>query len=281
MNPYLRLIRFDKPVGTWLLMYPTLWALLLAGNGKLHFGISLAFLLGVFLARSAGCAINDFADADFDSKVERTKNRPLATGEISKKSALLFCAILCIAAFLIALVFLQVKTLYYSVPALFLLASYPFTKRFLPLPQAYLSIAFSFGIIMAFIELQNKVSFLAILLFLANVFWVIAYDTIYAMVDYNDDIKIGIKTSAITFGKNVVVIVMSLYGLSVITLLLCGFMAHLSMWFYLGLLVYILQVIYIYTQIKDKQREKCFKAFLYNNKIGIVLSLAIALGLWY
>jgi 4-hydroxybenzoate polyprenyltransferase len=215
----------------------------------------------VFLTRAAGCAINDYADSDFDGKVERTANRPLATGVISKKSALLITAILSIGAFLLAWFCLKRITLLWSIPALLIFVSYPFFKRFFPIPQLYLGIAFSFGILMAFIEAVNQIPIIAIALFMANLFWVLAYDTIYALVDLPDDLKIGIKTSAITFGRHVIAIVMLCYVMFVLLLTYVGYIADLNWCYWLSVLIIIGLIIYVYVQIKHKDRDSCLEPF--------------------
>ncbi len=201
IRDYLQLIRFDKPIGTLLLLWPTLWALFFATNGVPPFKYLLVFTLGVFLTRASGCAFNDIADSDFDKYVARTQNRPLARGVISKTKAFIFAIILSLVAFILAICFLSFHTILLCIPALIIYITYPLFKRFFAIPQAYLGVAFSFGILMAFMQIQNNLNYIAWLTFMANLFWVIGYDTIYALVDIKDDLKIGIKTSAITFGK--------------------------------------------------------------------------------
>lgn len=275
-NPYLRLIRFDKPIGTLLLLWPTLWALFIASNGRPPTYTIIVFILGVFLTRSAGCVINDYADANFDKYVERTKDRPLASGEISKKYALYFFLMLSIAAFILAYTTLKPTTLLLSIPALVIFVTYPFTKRFFAIPQAYLGVAFSFGILMAFMELQNHISGIAWLIFLANFFWVIGYDTIYAMVDMKDDLKIGIKTSAITFGANVVHIICICYMVFAILLAYMAHLLHLG-YFFWGL--WLCAVCLLAYQVKAaNKRVKLFQMFLLNNKVGYIILAAIFLG---
>src|SRR6478672_6187730 len=200
LNAYEKLMRLDKPIGILLLLWPTLWGLWLAAGGVPSMMVLAIFVMGTVLMRSAGCVVNDYADRDFDGHVERTKNRPLATRSVSTKEALLLAAGLSLVAFLLILP-LNRLTLELSVVALFLAGSYPFTKRFFAMPQAYLGIAFSFGIPMAFAAQTGEVPLMAWFLMGANLLWVIAYDTEYAMVDKVDDLKIGIKTSAITFGR--------------------------------------------------------------------------------
>lgn len=275
---YLRLIRFDKPIGTLLLLWPTLWALWVAFDGLPPLSILFAFVAGVFLTRSAGCAINDYADSDFDGAVERTKGRPLATGVISKKSALLVTALLSLAAFVIAILCLHRLTLLWSLPALLIFLTYPYFKRFFPIPQLYLGIAFSFGILMAFIEARNTIPVIGYVLFFANLLWVLAYDTIYALVDLPDDLEIGIKTSAITFGRYVIPIIMLCYLVFIVLLAFAGVSLKLSLPFWLSILVTIVLIVRIYWQIYRKERNLCFKAFLYNNNIGLVIFIGFCLA---
>src|SRR5574343_1249165 len=201
LDLYEKLMRLDKPIGILLLLWPTLWALWLSSDGRPDWVVLWVFVLGTVLMRSAGCVINDYADRDFDRHVERTKERPLTAGRVTTKEALWLFAGLSLVSFALVLALGKPLVIWMSVPALFLAASYPFTKRFLAIPQAYLGIAFGFGIPMAYAAHLGQVPAEAWWLLLANVFWAVAYDTEYAMVDRNDDLKIGIKTSAITFGR--------------------------------------------------------------------------------
>lgn len=262
-----RLMRLNKPIGILLLLWPTLWALLIAGQGKPDMSIVLIFVLGTVLMRSAGCVMNDIADADFDGLVERTKNRPLAKKEITKKSAYLLTATLSLVAFFLVNL-LNVLTVKLSFLALFLAATYPLTKRFFAMPQAYLGIAFGFGIPMVFAAINNEVPVAAWILLLANVFWAVAYDTEYAMVDRDDDLKIGIKSSAITFGRYDVLAVMLCYLATLVLLVLVGNQLAMSMYYYVGLLMAAVVAIYHYFLIKNRDRENCFNAFLGNNWFG-------------
>ncbi len=280
MQNYFRLLRLDKPIGTLLLLWPTWWALWIAYAGIPNVGVLFAFSAGVFLTRSAGCAINDYADRNFDGLVARTAGRPLATGVIKPKMALLITGVLSLSAFVIAWYWLKPLTLLWSIPALFIFVSYPFFKRFFPLPQLYLGVAFSFGILMAFIEHQGDLPLVAWLLFSANLLWVLAYDTIYALVDLPDDLKIGIKTSAITFGRYVIEIIMLCYFVFWLLLVLIGVVCGFS-WVYFCGLVLILYLIYqVYQQIKTRERNLCFKAFLYNNRLGYWVFILIVLSYW-
>ena len=264
---YARLMRIDKPIGTLLLLWPTLWALWIAAEGWPPLYILAIFIAGTFLMRSAGCVINDYADRDFDGHVERTRNRPLATGAVSPGEALALAAGLSAAAFVLVLP-LNTLTILLSVPALLLAGSYPFTKRFFAIPQAYLGIAFGFGIPMAFAAVTGTVPATGWLMLLANIFWAVAYDTEYAMVDRPDDLKIGIKTSAITFGRHDVLAVMLCYAAAFALLAVVGVLAGLGFAWYLGLLVACAIAGYHYTLIRARERADCFKAFRHNNWVG-------------
>lgn len=271
---YIRLMRIDKPIGTLLLLWPTLWALWLAAEGWPPLHILVIFTIGTFLMRSAGCVINDYADRDFDGHVERTKNRPLATKSVSPREALLLAAGLSLLSFVLILP-LDPLVIWLSVPALFLAASYPFTKRFFAIPQAYLGIAFGFGIPMGFAAVAGEVPAVAWLMLLANVFWAVAYDTEYAMVDRPDDLKIGIKTSAITFGRFDVVAVMLCYGAALGLLAVVGAMTGAGAAYYLGLAAAAGIAGYHYTLIRARERADCFKAFRHNNWLGAVVFAGI------
>jgi len=260
-------MRIDKPIGTLLLLWPTLWALWIAAEGWPPLHILAIFIVGTFLMRSAGCVINDYADRDFDGHVERTRNRPLATGAVSPGEALALAAGLSAAAFVLVLP-LNTLTILLSVPALLLAGSYPFTKRFFAIPQAYLGIAFGFGIPMAFAAVTGTVPATGWLMLLANLFWAVAYDTEYAMVDRPDDLKIGIKTSAITFGRHDVLAVMLCYAAAFVLLAVVGVLAGLGFAWYLGLLVACAIAGYHYTLIRARDRADCFKAFRHNNWVG-------------
>jgi 4-hydroxybenzoate polyprenyltransferase len=276
LGHYEKLMRLDKPIGILLLLWPTLWGLWLAADGVPSTNILVIFILGTVLMRSAGCVVNDYADRNFDAHVERTKNRPLATGKLSSKEALLLAAGLSLCAFLLILP-LNRLTLELSVFALFLAASYPFTKRFFAMPQAYLGIAFSFGIPMAFAAQTGEVPNIAWLLMAANLLWVIAYDTEYAMVDKVDDLKIGIKTSAITFGRFDVAGVMLCHITFIATMAVIGLMEQLGIIYYAGLAVALGLIRYQYRLIHDRDRANCFKAFLHNNWVGATIFAGIAL----
>jgi 4-hydroxybenzoate polyprenyltransferase len=269
-------MRLDKPIGILLLLWPTLWGLWLAADGFPDMNILVIFLLGTILMRSAGCVVNDYADRNFDPHVERTKNRPMATGRVRTREALLLAAGLSLIAFLLILP-LNRLTLALSVLALFLAASYPFTKRFFAMPQAYLGIAFSFGIPMAFAAQTGEVPFIAWVLMAANLFWVIAYDTEYAMVDKVDDLKIGIRTSAITFGNFDVLGVMLCHAGFLGIMTAVGLIQQLGIIYYIGLAVALGLIAYQYRLIHDRDRGRCFKAFLHNNWVGAAVFAGIAL----
>ena len=271
---YIRLMRIDKPIGTLLLLWPTLWALWVAAEGWPPLHILVIFVIGTFLMRSAGCVINDYADRDFDGHVERTKNRPLATKSVSPREALLLAAGLSLLSFVLILP-LDPLVIWLSVPALFLAASYPFTKRFFAIPQAYLGIAFGFGIPMGFAAVAGEVPAVAWLMLLANVFWAVAYDTEYAMVDRPDDLKIGIKTSAITFGRFDVLAVMLCYAAAIGLLGVVGVLIEAGVVYYLGLAAAAGIAGYHYTLIRARERADCFKAFRHNNWFGAAVFAGI------
>ncbi len=273
---YLKLIRFDRPIGTLLLLWPTLWALWIAGNGHPQWLHVLVFALGTFLMRSAGCAINDYADRDFDPHVQRTAARPLAAGLIKPKEALLVAAVLALIAFVLVVCFLNTLTIELSFAALFLAASYPFTKRFFAMPQAYLGLAFGFGIPMAFAAETGAVPALAWWLLLANVFWTVAYDTEYAMVDRDDDLRIGIRTTAILFGRADVTAVMFCYLAALAILMAIGKTIGLSWPYWLGMTAAAGITLYHYTLIRERQRDTCFRAFLHNTWFGFAVFCGLA-----
>ena len=264
---YFRLVRLDKPIGTVLLLWPTLCALWIASNGHPDPLLIVIFTLGTFLMRSAGCAINDYADRDFDKFVKRTKERPITSGRIRAWEAVAVAATLALVSFLLILP-LNALTKWMSIPALFVAGTYPYTKRFFALPQAYLGVAFGFGIPMAFAAVQDQVPLLAWVLLLSNVFWSLAYDTEYAMVDRDDDLKIGIKTSAITFGRFDVVAVMLCYVGALGIQAGVGVYLGFGWPFWLGMAVAVSFAIYHYFLIRGRERMPCFAAFRHNNWLG-------------
>jgi len=273
---YEKLMRLDKPIGTLLLLWPTLWGLWLAAEGRPDWMLVWIFALGTLLMRSAGCVINDYADRDFDPHVERTRERPLAARQVSTREALILAGVLALCAFLLILP-MSSTVWALSLVALFLAASYPYTKRFFALPQAYLGIAFGFGIPMGFAAVQGAIPVEAWMLLLANVFWALAYDTEYAMVDREDDLKIGIRTAAITFGRYDVIAVMVCYLAALAILAGVGWRLHLGAAFYAGLIVAGALAGYHYTLIRNRTREGCFKAFRHNTWFGAAIFVGIVM----
>ena len=273
---YFRLIRADKPIGILLLLWPTLWALWMASGGVPALDVLAIFVIGTALMRSAGCAINDYADRDFDRHVKRTVDRPLTSGKIRGWEAVMVAAVLAIASFLLILP-LNALTKQLSVVAVVVAGTYPYFKRFFAIPQAYLGIAFGFGIPMAFAAVQGAVPGVAWWLLVANVFWAVAYDTAYAMVDRDDDIKLGMRTSAITFGRFDVAAIMLCYGASLAIFLLCGWSLGLRWWFVAGVAVAGGIALYHYMLIRHRDRMNCFKAFRHNNWLGAALFIGVAL----
>lgn len=274
IDAYERLIRLDKPIGALLLLWPTLWAVWIAASGRPQPEVVVIFVMGTILMRSAGCAMNDWADRDFDGKVARTRDRPLAAGEISPKEALAVSAVFAACAFCFVL-FLNAYAIVLSVAALAIAAAYPFAKRFLPLPQLGLSIAFSFGIPMAFAAVRNSLPWECWVLFAANACYAFAYDTEYAMVDREDDLKIGIRSSAITLGRRDVAAVMGSYVLMALLLAGLGFALQMPWPYHAGLAVAGAMMAYHYVLIRGRSRERCFRAFRYNNWIGLILFAGI------
>jgi len=275
LHLYIQLTRLNRPIGILLLLWPTLWAVWIAGAGSPSLLILFIFALGTVLMRSAGCAINDYADRHIDLHVERTQHRPLTSGKVSERETVWLAVILALLAFALILP-LNPLTWLLAFPAAFLAGSYPFTKRFFAIPQAYLGIAFGFGIPMAFAAQIGHVPPVAWVLLLANVFWAIAYDTEYAMVDRDDDIHLGIHSSALLFGSFDVAAVMTCYAITLILLALAGVMAGLGGVYFVGLLVAAGIALHHYTLIKDRQREQCFAAFLHNNWFGAAVFAGVA-----
>lgn len=277
LTQYWRLMRAHRPIGTLLLLWPTLWALWLAADGTPPWSVLIIFVLGTFFMRSAGCVINDVADRHFDGHVARTKDRPLVAGWVSVREAITVFVILLTLSAVTVLPIITPLLAGLAVIAAFLAASYPFTKRFFAIPQGYLGIAFGFGIPMAFAAILGTVPAVAWWMLLANVFWAVAYDTEYAMVDRPDDLKIGIKTSAITFGRYDVAAVMACYGLTLAILAGVGFAMGLGLSYWLGLLAAAGIAIYHYGLIKDRDTGRCFAAFMHNNWFGAAIFAGIAL----
>ena len=278
LQAYAYLIRLDKPIGTLLLLWPTLWALWLASSGMPDLSILFIFVVGTFLMRSAGCAMNDYADRNFDRHVQRTKDRPVTSGKISGKEAVAVALALALIAFLLIQP-LNIFTKQLSVLALLVAFIYPFTKRFFAIPQAILGIAFGFGIPMAYAAVLNFIPLEAWVLFVGNIFWAIAYDTAYAMVDREDDLRLGLHTSAITFGKYDVVAIGLCYGILLMTQLWVAYLADLSNYFLVGWIMALACAIYHMQLVSTRKREECFFAFRHNNWLGGFLFLGIVLGL--
>jgi 4-hydroxybenzoate polyprenyltransferase len=273
---YVRLMRLDRPIGIWLLLWPTLWALWIASRGKPAAGIFLIFVFGTVIMRSAGCVINDYADRSFDPRVQRTKHRPLALGSISSIEALVLFTILALTALLLALQ-LNKFTLLYAVAGAFIAITYPFVKRFLSVPQLYLGVAFGAGIPMAFAAQIEQVPRVAWLMLLANMLWVTVYDTMYAMVDREDDLKIGVRSTAILFGDSDRHIIAVLQIMTLISLYLVGRIIHFGRWYEAGLSAGALFFVYQLWLIRDRVREECFRAFLNNNYFGLAVFVGILL----
>ncbi len=274
---YTKLVRLDKPIGSLLLLWPTLCALWLASSGKPDWHLVLIFSIGTVLMRSAGCAINDFADRDFDRHVKRTADRPLTSGQIKSWEAVMVAAVLALVS-LALITPLNQLTKQLSVLAVLIAASYPYFKRFFALPQAYLGIAFGFGIPMAYAAVLDTVPAEAWVLLLANIFWALAYDTEYAMVDRDDDLRIGIRTSAITFGRFDVLAVMFCYAVSLALITAVGVQHGLGKAFFIGMLVASLIAAYHWTLIRGRDRLRCFAAFRHNNWLGAAVFAGVALG---
>ncbi len=277
LTQYEKLMRLDKPIGILLLLWPTLWGQWLATRGQPVWPIVWIFILGVILMRSAGCVINDYADRDFDPQVARTRNRPIAAGKVSPREALILAAALALAAFLLILP-LNKQVLGLSVVALFLAASYPFTKRFFAIPQAYLGIAFGFGIPMGYAAIWGAIPADAWILLAANVFWAIAYDTEYALVDYADDLKIGIKTSAISFGSFAIHAIAFCYAATLALLAWAGLRMHLGWPYYAGLTTAGGLALYHLWLIRERDPQACFRAFLHNAWLGAAIFAGIVIN---
>ncbi len=275
LHYYSQLIRLDRPIGIYLLLWPTLWGLWIASKGIPDIKLLLIFSLGVVLMRSAGCAINDFADRKIDAHVERTKSRPLASGKITAKEAIAVFIVLSLAAFLLVLQ-LNTTTIYLSFVAVILAASYPFMKRFHSLPQLHLGAAFAWAIPMAFTAVTEQTPPLeAWLLFVATLMWTIAYDTMYALSDKADDLKIGVKSSAILFGKYDKLIIALLQIATLISLISVGLIAGLGLYYYISLFIALLLFIYQHNMIKNREPIASLQAFLHNNWVGIVIFIGI------
>jgi len=277
IRDYVQLTRLDRPIGIWLLLWPTLWALWIAGRGKPDARLFIIFVAGTILMRSAGCAVNDYADRSFDPHVERTKGRPLAAGRISPVEALLLFAALALTALGFALQ-LNGLTLLYAVFGAALAVSYPFIKRFLSVPQLYLGVTFGWGIPMAFAAQLERVPRVAWLLLIANVLWVTVYDTMYAMVDRDDDVKIGVRSTAILFGDSDRHIIATLQAMTLFSLYLIGGMLRMGPWYYAGLMAGAVFFVYQLWLIRARDAQGCLRAFLNNHYFGLSVFLGLALN---
>ncbi|MFT5032595.1 MAG: 4-hydroxybenzoate polyprenyltransferase [Bacteroidia bacterium] len=273
---YIKLMRFDRPIGTYLVLWPTLWALWLAADGLPPIGTLLIFICGVVLMRTAGCVINDYADRNIDGHVERTKGRPLATGAVSEKEALWLFAGMCVSAFALVLLTNQLTVLL-SFAALALVASYPFMKRYTHFPQVVLGAAFAWSVPMSFAAVQNTVPPEAWLVYLAVVIWTVAYDTFYAMVDRDDDLKIGLKSTAIYFGNEDRLITGILQVSTLFIFLIMGSRFGLGFIYFVGIAIAASLFVYQQRLIKNRLRDNCFQAFLNNNYVGMAVFAGIAL----
>jgi 4-hydroxybenzoate polyprenyltransferase len=278
LDAYERLVRLDKPIGTLLLLWPTLWALWLAAGGMPRIELIIIFVVGTLLMRSAGCAINDYADREFDRHVKRTRTRPLAAGEIRPREALAVGAVLAAVAFCFVL-FLNGLAIALSFVALAIAASYPYAKRFFPLPQAWLGIAFGFGIPMAYAAVQARLPTESWLLLAANVFYAFAYDTEYAMVDRDDDAALGVHSSALTLGRWDVTAVLASYAAMLALLIAVGALRGIAWPYYAGVAAAGAMMLYHASLIRDRSREGCFKAFMHNNWVGAAIFAGIVLSL--
>lgn len=278
LKDYADLTRFNRPIGSLLLMWPTLWALWLAADGWPEWHLIFIFVLGVFSMRSAGCVINDFADRKVDGFVDRTKNRPLPSGRVSELEALGLFAGLVVLSFVLVLL-TDWKTILLSGVALFLAALYPFMKRYTHLPQLFLGLAFSWAIPMAYSAQGGSLLDPQLwMLFVANCLWTIAYDTYYAMTDRPDDIKIGIKSTAILFGRYDLLVILILQGLTLSLMMWIGVIAQLGLLYFISLLGAVYLFYQQYLQAKDRDRQACFRSFLDNNRVGYCIFAGILLG---
>jgi 4-hydroxybenzoate polyprenyltransferase len=276
LGQYWKLVRGDRPIGVLLLLWPTWWALWIASAGVPSLWTLFVFTAGVWLTRSAGCVINDYADRWLDPQVERTRGRPLATGAVSGREALLVFAALMIAAFALVLT-LNRLAVYLSIVGLFLAASYPYLKRYTYLPQVYLGLAFGWGIPMAFAAVQGSVPPVAWVLYFANILWATAYDTWYAMVDRDDDIRAGSKSTAILFGDMDLIAQAVLFALMFAALWMVGRQAQLGLYYWAALGAAALLAAYEFRIARHREREACFRAFLHNNWVGAAVFAGIAI----
>lgn len=267
---FIQLARLDRPIGIYLLLWPALWALWIAAEGQPSFKLIFIFVVGVILTRTGGCIVNDYADRHFDGQVRRTANRPLATGRISGREALVVAALLGLLSFALVL-FTNRFTVLLSVGALLLACTYPYMKRHTYLPQVVLGAAFAWSIPMSFAAVQETVPLVAWLIYLATLSWTVAYDTLYAMVDRDDDLQVGIKSTAILFGDADLAMVAVLNGLALFALALAGHQLHLGVWYYAGLTVAVVLWSAQLWQARTRDRDACFRAFLHNHWVGAAI----------
>ncbi|MGR5140669.1 4-hydroxybenzoate octaprenyltransferase [Photobacterium sp. DNB23_23_1] len=277
MKAFWQLARFDRPIGSLLLLWPTLWALFLAAEGMPNPHVMLVFVLGVIFMRAAGCVINDFADRNFDGHVKRTAKRPMPSGKVSEREALALFGLLVLVSFLLVLT-MNTLTIMLSVVGVVLAAAYPFMKRYTHLPQLVLGMAFGWSIPMAYAAQAGELPAVAWLLFVANILWTIAYDTQYAMVDRDDDLKVGIKSTAILFGRFDKMIIGLLQLGTLVLLIAVGAIENLSQVYYWCLLLASSLFVYQQKLLRGREREPCFKAFLNNNYVGMLICVGISVS---
>jgi 4-hydroxybenzoate polyprenyltransferase len=277
---YALLMRMNRPIGVYLLLWPTVWALWIAGEGNPDTWVTLVFVAGVVLMRSAGCVINDYADRNFDPHVSRTRNRPIAAGNVKPGEALLLFVMLCLVAFTLVLT-MNWLTVWLSVGGVLLAAIYPFMKRYTYLPQVFLGLAFGWAIPMAFAAQTGEIPVIAWLLLTATVLWATAYDSMYAMVDIEDDLKIGVKSTAILFGDADRLIIGSMQALFLLTMVIVGNRLELGLYYFSGLMAAALLVVYQQFLIRDRDPEGCFKAFLNNHWFGAIIFAGLVLHYWF
>jgi 4-hydroxybenzoate polyprenyltransferase len=277
IKQYWLLARFDKPIGILILLWPALWALWIAGNGSPDGLVLTVICLGVVSMRAAGCVINDYADRDFDPHVQRTRQRPIAAGKVSPKEALIFFVVLCLFSFGLVLL-LNTYTIMLSFVAAFLAASYPFMKRYTHLPQAYLGLAFGWAVPMSFSAQTNSIPLVGWVMYLAVILWALVYDTMYAMVDKDDDLKIGVKSTAILFGDYDRLILAVLQVIIIGLLFAIGQIKQLGWPYYLGLLMAAGLSVYQQKLIFHREKPLCFKAFLNNNWFGMAVFAGLVMN---
>ncbi|MGM0481889.1 MAG: 4-hydroxybenzoate octaprenyltransferase [Pseudomonadota bacterium] len=280
LHAYWRLMRADRPIGTYLLAWPTIWALLIAGDGEPSLKLFTLFMLGTFFMRSAGCVINDFADRNLDGHVSRTRQRPIPAGEVSATEALAVFTGLLFAAFVVVMQ-LNTETVMLAFAAVGVAALYPFCKRWTHLPQVVLGVAFSFGILMAFTAQQADQWFIAGVLFVTNLIWTVMYDTEYAMADREDDLNIGIRSTAILFGRYDKAVIAALQLLTVLLLAYLSWLFNWSWPLLLSLLIIVVLFAYQQRLIKEREPGQCFKAFLHNHYVGMTFAVGLAWHYWF